>query len=153
MIGREVAAGSGCAIVGLVILFLSRGYEFGTAANIGPGVFPTIAAILLCWCGVVILNRAWSKARAPRTQHAARPCWRAPVAVSAALAAFALLTETAGFLIAAPALILLASRGDPRSTLSEVLALAGFLTGAAALIFVWALGVPLPLWPGSIGAQ
>jgi hypothetical protein len=153
MIGRELAAGLGCTIAGLVILLLSLRYEFATTADIGPGVFPAVAAILLGCCGILISARAWGRARTPRTHDQAREHWRAPIAVSAGLAAFALLIDTAGFLIAAPTLILLASRGDPRSTLSEVVTLAALLTSAAALLFVWGLGLPLRLMPDVIGLQ
>ncbi len=153
MIGRELTAGLACTIAGLVILILSRPYEYGTMADIGPGFFPTMAAILLCSFGVVISARARQAEHVSRPNDSARQFLRGPLAVSAALAAFALLIERAGFLVAAPALILLASRGDPRSTLSDVVTFAALLTVVASLIFVWALGLPLALWPEFIGSN
>ena len=145
MNSREMTAGLVCTIAGAVVLLLSRGYKFGTAADIGPGLFPAMAATLLCSLGVVILAGARSREQAALPNASPRQSWRAPLAVSAAVAAFALSIERTGFLVAAPVLILLASRGDPRSTPSDTLKLAVLLTVAAALIFVWALGLPLPL--------
>jgi hypothetical protein len=63
------------------------------------------------------------------------------------------LIETAGFLIAALTLIVLASRGDAQSRLADVVAFAALLTVAAGVIFVWALGLPLPLLPDVTGFQ
>ena len=72
-------------------------------------------------------------------------------AVAAGLAAFALLLEPLGFPIAGLVLLLVVSSVGERAALSASIPLACAVIAASLLIFVAALGIPLPLWPATMG--
>ncbi|WP_192931175.1 tripartite tricarboxylate transporter TctB family protein [Gemmobacter serpentinus] len=60
---------------------------------------------------------------------------------------FAYAATHLGFVIASPGLIIVGSLADPGVRWRQVLALAIGLTLFGAQVFVWGLGVQVPLWP------
>src|SRR5690606_9665041 len=103
-----------------------------------------IFAVLLA-LGTACLMRAVRPA--PRA-HEPHPRWpRALIAMTGALMLFALTIETLGLALAATLLCLVAALGNSATRYVETLALALFLAAGSTLLFVVALGVPMPIWP------
>ena len=72
-------------------------------------------------------------------------------AVPCAVIAFALLVESAGVVLAAMALVITSSCARAGGRRRDVGLLALALSLLAVLIFVWGLGVPLPVLPPPLG--
>ena len=145
---RDRALGLIVAVAGAVIALSAAKYERGLLRNIGPGFFPILAACVLAGLGLLIATRH----AGDRIESAAavRPTARM-AAVPLAVVAFALLVESAGVILAAMALLIAASCARAGGSWRDVVLLALALPLLAVLIFVWALGVPLPVLPQPFG--
>ncbi|MFT4011822.1 MAG: tripartite tricarboxylate transporter TctB family protein [Paracoccus sp. (in: a-proteobacteria)] len=132
-----------CAIA-LVFLWAGRTLAFGTAARIGPGLFPAVVAGLLLVLGLCQIMLAL------RAGRQALPPWgaRGLAAVMAGLGAFALLMSLGqGLVLAGAAVLVLAGLGQGRFRPVEVALLVLVVITASVLVFHVALGLPMRIWP------
>ncbi|MGA0539669.1 tripartite tricarboxylate transporter TctB family protein [Neotabrizicola sp. VNH66] len=138
---REVMGGLVMALIGAGFLTMSLGYPFGTPRHIGAGVFPAIVAALLVLTGSVILLRGLLR-EGPRI---GRLAWRPLALIAGSIAAFALLLPLAGFGVATVVMVLLSARAHPDFTWPGALSLAAVVTVFGGAVFIYGLGLPLPL--------
>jgi hypothetical protein len=124
---------------------LSHNYGLGNMHRMGPGLFPTLVGVLLTGLGLVIALRAFAIDGPPVPRFHARPIIISLVAIAMFGVALAHLGLIAGVavLVAAGAL---ASR---ESRALETVGLAAMLIAFSVAVFVWLLGLPIPLWPGA----
>jgi hypothetical protein len=108
----------------------------------GPGYFPRVLCVLLLAFGVLAIVRSFLGAGAPIGKLA----WRESVIVCASVVVFGLLLRGAGLVIALVALIAISARASTRFrySLKTALVMSG-LVAFCALVFVKALGLPMPL--------
>jgi putative tricarboxylic transport membrane protein len=141
--GQDVGAGLMFAVFGALGLWLARDYAVGTALRMEPGYVPR----LLCWgmigIGVLIAARGFiaGGAAIPRWH------WRPLLFVLGALIAFRYLVEPAGLPIATFVTVVIAALGSREVRLVDTLLLAVGLAIAAVALFIFALGLPMTLWP------
>jgi hypothetical protein len=144
------------AAAGAAGFLMARDYPFGSGARMGPGYFPTIISFLLIVLGAISIVRAFI-ADGPRIGSIA---WKAIILVIGSVLAFAFLLDTAGFIVAATALLLLSAAASERFRFEwqPALGLIG-LVAFCSLVFVKGLGLAMPLvgpwlqpmmpaWPG-----
>lgn len=128
--------------IGVLTLWLGRHYPVGTASRMGPGYFPNVLAGLLLLFGALALVRGVRSAGPP----VGRIAWKAIAAVLLSTVAFGYLLERAGLVVALVVLIFGCAsasarfRLDLRSTLLAVV-----LIAFCVLVFVKALGLPIPV--------
>ena len=130
-----VCLGTGFAIV-------ARDYSLGTAIRMGPGYFPIALGCLLACVGLISIARGITRSGEPLEAFA----WRPVFFVSLSLILFAVLLTGAGLILALAALLLtapMAARSFRYSVTGALAAIA--LIAFCALVFVEALGLPLPL--------
>ena len=142
---RDIAAGGFFVAVGLAAAaHAMTHYAMGSLRNIGPGMFPTGAGVVLAALGVAMLVPALGRAGVRPTVEAG-----VAVAVLASVAAFALVLPAFGLVPATVALVVVSRLADRRARPLGTLALAAGLSLLAWAIFVLALGVPLDAlrWP------
>lgn len=108
----------------------------------GPGYFPIILSSLLLIFGVVTLIRAFIVPGESVTKFAFKPA----LLIIGSVAVFGVLVERAGFIIAMFVSILMSAYASSEFRLEwrAMLGLCLFIA-AGALLFVKALGVPMPL--------
>jgi len=128
--------------IGIAALSIGREYDQGTATAMGPGYFPNLLSYLLCGLGAVIAIRGLIADGEVVSGLAARP-----FLVLAAVALFALLVTSAGMVLAILALIMVGAAAGHEFRFREVAALAVGLAIFSVVIFQWALGLHLQLWP------
>ncbi|WP_158966698.1 tripartite tricarboxylate transporter TctB family protein [Chachezhania sediminis] len=105
----ELAAGLVIVALGLLVVFESLNYPWGSLRNVGPGIFPFLLGIVLAGLGIaVIFEGRLSDAVAPVVP------WRAMLAICAGLGAFAYLIDRAGAFVAIFALIFLSGFAERR---------------------------------------
>ena len=114
-----------------------RGFSFG--AGTAPRMFATLllglgAAITIV--GVVTEG-----------QHLAKYHWRGPLFVTLAILSFALTIRSMGMIFAAMTSFLIAACGSPETRWVETVIVGACLTAFCALLFPYALGLPLQLLP------
>ena len=142
---RDLGAGLVYLTLGGAAALVARGYPLGSAGGLGPGSLPLALGLLLVAMGVVSLLRCI----ALETEKIGHVAWRGLFLVTAAMLVCALLLPVAGA-IAALAALLLTSAAASRHFRPEPKMLVGAaaLVGVCVLVFVVALGVPLPLFGG-----
>jgi hypothetical protein len=132
-----------CAFAAVGILTAS-GYSLGTAGKMGPGYFPLLLGGVLGMLGAILIARslALDGEPLPRMQIV-------PLAVLAgAVCLFGVMIERFGLIAALAVLTLLSAWAGPQFRWKEAVALAVALTAFSIGVFVYALGLALPIWPG-----
>jgi hypothetical protein len=129
-------------LFGAAALWLARDYGMGSAGRMGPGYFPNVLAALLMLFGVISVVRSFVVPGPPIGKIAIK----AAVLIIGATLAFGFLLPRAGLIVALLALVLIAASASERFRF-DWKALAGLvvLVAFCALVFVKALGVPMPL--------
>jgi Tripartite tricarboxylate transporter TctB family len=136
---------SGLLFIAIALFFitLATRYRFGTPERMGPAFFPIAVGILLGGLGAILVGRALVFDGAPlHRMHLL------PLAVTmAAVVLFGLALQWLGLVIAIVILVVVGSYADRATRLTESIGLAAFLSVFSVAIFVWLLGLPLPVWP------
>jgi putative tricarboxylic transport membrane protein len=142
---KDFWAGLFFVAVGIGFILLASQYRMGTMHRMGPGMFPTLVGALLAVLGAITTLRSFvlTGERVPRF-HAR------PIGVSlVAIVLFALALQWLGLIAAVAVLVLLGAWAARDVRPLENLALAAVMIAFSVAVFVWLLGLPLPLWPGA----
>ena len=139
---KDVWAGLLLIAIGAAALFLARNYAFGTALRMGPGFFPIVLSAVLILFGLYIL------AMGLRSGAVIEGSWslRALVILPLSLVLFGVLMERAGFVPAMLVLIFGSATASTEFRVVEALLFSVGLTALSVAVFVWALGLPYPLF-------
>ena len=130
---------------GIAAIVIGSNYTLGTAVRMGPGYFPRILGILLILLGGALAIRALRL----RGDPLPRWKWRPTLIVLGSVVLFGLIVTHAGLVLSTILLVVLASAASPEFRLKEA-AISGVLLAALAVgVFVIALKLQLPIWPGS----
>jgi hypothetical protein len=129
-------------LAGAAALYLGADYPVGRAGRMGPGYFPAVIASLLILFGVVSIVRSLVTSSATVRIGAIKPL----LLITGAIAAFGLLLDRLGLVVALVVLIVMSAAASEHfrfrwSAAAGLVALVLF----CALVFVKALGVPMPL--------
>ena len=124
-------------------LFATRNLAVGHAADMGPGYMPRVVALALMAFGLFFSGRGLWRTRVGIAPVQLRPL----LAILASVGVFALTAERLGLAIASVLAVILASFATREGRLVETVAFAVALSGAAVLLFVKVLGLPIPVWP------
>jgi putative tricarboxylic transport membrane protein len=114
-----------------------RGFSFGA------GTAPRMFASLLLGLGAAIAIVGV----VTEGQHLAKYHWRGPLFVTLAILSFALTIRSMGMIFAAMTSFLIAACGSPETRWVETVIVGACLTAFCALLFPYALGLPLQLLP------
>ncbi|WP_065749903.1 tripartite tricarboxylate transporter TctB family protein [Bradyrhizobium paxllaeri] len=124
-------------------LVATRNLTVGHAADMGPGYMPRVVAFALMGFGLFFTGRGLWRVRVGIAPVQLRPL----LAIVASVGVFALTAERLGLAIASVVTVILASLATREGRIVETIAFAILLSGAAVLLFVKLLGLPIPIWP------
>ena len=130
----------GFAVVGVLA---ARGYSFGSAGKMGPGYFPLLLGLVLGALGAVLIGRSLILDGEPVPRFHVAPL--AVIAVAVCL--FGALIEPLGLVLSLVVLTLMSVSAGAQFRLLETLALTVLLIVFSVGVFVYALGLPLNIWP------
>lgn len=143
-INKDVVAGAIFVAFALGFGVISTNYQMGSLAQMGPGYYPALLSAILAGFGIAIgiagLRKGSEKIVAVR-----------PLALIAVLGSpllFAATVRSLGFVPAVILTSLVATIAAPKMTLIQRLGATAILTLGCTAIFIWALGIPLPLLGG-----
>ena len=140
---KDFLSGLMFVALGLFGLWLTADLEIGTSDAMATGYFPRMICILLAGVGVVVAAVALFTSGAPaEAWH-----WRPFLIVSLATVAFAVLLKPLGFVVTVLVTVVLPGFAGRAPRLLPLLALACAIVVVTAGLFVFALRIPLPLWP------
>jgi putative tricarboxylic transport membrane protein len=143
---KDVLAGLMFMAIAALGLWVSRNYPIGTALRMSTGYVPRLLCWVLLLLGGAVLISGIRNAEAER-QREKDVRWRPLILIPAALVAFALSIERLGIVVAGALLIGISGLASRDLRIIEV-GLAGIvLILATWAIFVWGLGLTIPVWP------
>lgn len=143
LVSVDVFAGSLFCLFGAATVWFALRLGFGTAGRLGPGAFPTLLGYGLILTGLAVALRGFLRAGAAIERIA----WRPLVAILGGLIVFGLMVPRLGLVIATILAAVIARLGQRPVKAVETAILAVSLAVFVAAVFVWALGVSIPVWP------
>ncbi|MFL4967725.1 MAG: tripartite tricarboxylate transporter TctB family protein [Xanthobacteraceae bacterium] len=126
-----------------VAVLAARGYAMGTAGRMGPGYFPMALGLVLGLLGLLIIARSVVAGSGAISGLQLRPL----LVLAGAVLTFGLLIERLGLVITLVVVVAASAVASRESRPLEVAALAATLAAFSVGIFVYALRLPLPVWP------
>jgi hypothetical protein len=129
--------------LGGLALALASPLSVGTAAAMGPGYVPRGLAVLIMLYGAALGVRALFSGREAMPSIELRPL----LLIFGAVALFAVLLPIVGLALTSLALVLCAGTAAYDVRFRENAIAAVILAAFAVVLFVMALGLPIPVWP------
>jgi hypothetical protein len=142
---RDFWSGVLFIVTGVLFMVLSRQYQLGTAAKMGPGYFPTILGGIMAALGLLIMIPSFSS-RGPEVK-VARIDVKTIVLVLVAVAVYALTLPTLGFIVSLFLLILISSFASHEFSLKATLVSSVVLLVFSYVVFVKGLELQFPFIP------
>ncbi len=140
---RDLGASLVYLVLGGGTVLIARTYPLESAQGPGPGYLPLVLGVLLVGMGIVSLLRSVVL----KTDSIDDVAWRGLFFIIAAILVCGLSLPKAGAVIALSALVLISAAASCHFRLDPKMLLGGaVLVGICVLVFVVALGVPLPLF-------
>lgn len=147
---RDFWSGLLFVAVGLAFAWGATAYKFGDSSEPGPGFFPFGLGLLTALLGLVVLFESLIVERADG-DPIGRVAWRPLVLVVGAVVLFGWGLPRWGMLVMLPLLVLCAALAGDEFRVREVIVAALVLTALCWAIFVWGLGLTIPVAPWLIG--
>ena len=142
---KDFWAGLIFVAIGTGFILLATQYRYGDMHRMGPAMFPTLVGALLALLGAIVAVRAFVLTGEPVPRLHARP-----LAVSlVAIVLFGVALQWLGLVSAVAVLVRVGACAARQVRPLESVALAVALVLFSVAVFVWLLGLPLPLWPSS----
>lgn len=136
---KDIAGGLLLAVLGSYVLYSSFGFGIGTATRMGAGYLPMVLGLALLVIGLLV---ALPALRVPASLP--RLAWRPFLCVIGGMVGFYLTVGWFGLVPAIWALVGISTLADREITAVGVLGLMAAVSVAAWLVFIVALGLPLP---------
>jgi putative tricarboxylic transport membrane protein len=145
---QDFAAGLFLAAVGCLAIWQGADLPMGSVRQMGPGMLPRALAVLTILCGLAIATRAIRfDDRQPHGAGLERWSVRAPLFILGAIVTFGLAVRPLGLLVASPLAVAIAALASDETRPREVTVFAVLLTLFCFTLFIWLLGLPIPIAP------
>ncbi|WP_051904119.1 tripartite tricarboxylate transporter TctB family protein [Neorhizobium vignae] len=141
---QDFGAGILFILFGAVGLYVGSDLSFGSARNMGPGYFPMIICGLIALIGLIVT----AKSLAIEGPAIERIRFRPIIFILLAIAAFGILISEIGAVISSILLIMFAAYARRDVNPIETVVFAVTTAAFVVIIFVYALGQPMPVWWG-----
>lgn len=128
-------------LFGLAAVVIARDYAMGNAGRMGPAYFPTVLGWILAAIGAVALVRSFMTSGENVEKFAIKEL----LLVLGAVLLFGILVRGAGLVAAVIALIMVSAYASIKFRWTSSIALAVGLAVFSVLLFVKALGLPMPI--------
>lgn len=132
-------------LIGITGLYFGKDLTYGTAGRMGPGYFPFLLSIIIIALGAGIGVKSLFVEGPPIEA----PVFRPLAFVVASIIVFGYLIDYIGLFLTAIALTFLAAYARKDVKVFETAIFAVGLSVGTVLVFVYALGQPLPAWWGN----
>lgn len=126
-----------------VAIFVARGYSMGAAGRMGAGYFPMALGIVLGALGLILITRAFFVSGDKVDRLALRPL----LTIVLAVCLFGVTIQRFGLVLSLIGVVAVSAIASRDSRPIEVAALAAALAAFSVAIFVYALRLPLTIWP------
>jgi hypothetical protein len=129
-----------------VALMAARGYSLGAAGKMGPGYFPVMLGSVLAFIGLILVVRSFVIDGEAVTRIKILPL----AVIATAVVLFGVLLQPLGLILSLALVTVVSAFASRESKPVEVAALTCVLAAFAVGVFVYALRLPLPVWPAML---
>jgi len=140
---QDFATGLLFVAVGIAALWIGADYPMGTPQRPGTGVLPAILAWFLIGTGALL----WLKAVVTDSPNLTSWAWRPAIMITLAIVAFALLIDRLGLVVTMVVSMTLVALGTPETRWREYLPFAVIMLAIGVSVFIYGLGMPIPILP------
>ena len=146
---KDFWAGIMFAAFGIFFIVTAQENELGTAARMGPAYFPTLLGICLTALGIICsLKGILARPENPDDDGKVTAFrWELLGLILGSIAVFCVLLDFTGFVIAMGLMIAICSVAGGEFRTKEVIALVIVIAGLCWVIFVYLLGMVIPVIP------
>jgi hypothetical protein len=144
---KNVLAGLMFIAIAALGLWISRNYPVGTALRMSTGYVPRLLCWMLIGLGAIVLIQGVRETDADRNTEGALFAFKPILIVSASLVAFGLTLERLGLVFAIVIMVAIASPAARDLKVWESAAAALGLIVLSWTIFIFGLGLTIPVWP------
>ena len=137
-------------VFGMATVVLSRKYNLGTTARMGPGYFPTMLGVIMAGIGAISIGRSFLS---PDGGQISPLNLGLLARLLLSVVAFGFLLNPMGLFIAAFVAVFVASWAGPEFNLGEGIVVAAVLSASSWLVFVYGLRQTMPVWPAALAAH
>jgi hypothetical protein len=141
---QDLGAGIVFILIGAAGLIFGRELSMGTPGRMGPGYFPTLLSYIIIAIGVFVAARSFTLEGPPLERFYFRPL----AFVVGAIILSGYLLNWFGLVLTSIAVAVISSYARRDVKLLEVLLLGVGMGLFSVVVFVYALGQPLPAWWG-----
>lgn len=141
---KDVLAGLLLILLGGFAMAVARDYPMGVAMRMGPGYFPTVLGGILFLFGATVLIRGIRTGDKVRGEWG----WKPLALITLSIVLFGFIVERLGMIPALAALFFVCAAAGREFRFKEVLALTVLMSAFTAVVFLYALKLPYPLFPG-----
>lgn len=141
---KDFLAGLLFMLLGGLAVALASNYPMGSAMRMGPGYFPTVLGAILFLFGAYVLVRGVRSGGNTLGAWAGRPL----AFITLSIVLFGAIVDRAGMIPALAAMFFVAAAAGREFRVKEVLLLAVVMSTFTAVVFLYGLRLPYPLFPG-----
>jgi len=134
-------------VFGLAAVIIGRDYSMGTAGRMGPAYFPTILGGLLTLIGLIGVVRSMIRTGSPIGRFAIREI----LLVLFSVVVFGLLVRGAGLALSVVLVVVISGFASAKFKLGPYVLLGVGMSVFCVLLFVKALGLPMPMFGPWLG--
>lgn len=139
---QDLGAGVVFLLIGLAGIVLGRDLDFGSARNMGPGYFPVLISGFIVLIGAIVAGRSFSIEGPAVERLQVRPL----LMLLVALAVFSFLIREIGVVLTSILMMIVAAYARPNVNIIETVVFAVCVATFVAVVFVFGLNQPMPLW-------
>ena len=140
---QDFVGGLALIAIALFALWASSDLQGMHGFSFGAGTAPRMFAVLLLGLGIAVMVVGL----VADGEHITTYAWRGPLFVSSAILSFALTIRPLGLVVSAFASFIISALGTPETKWKETIIVGICLTIGCSLLFPYALGLPLQLFP------
>jgi putative tricarboxylic transport membrane protein len=140
---QDFVGGIALIAIALFALWASSDLQGMHGFSFGAGTAPRMFAVLLLGLGIAVMVVGLLT----EGPHLATYAWRGPLFVSLSILSFAITIRPLGLVISAFASFIISALGTPETRWKETIIVGICLTIGCSLLFPYALGLPLQLFP------
>jgi len=128
-------------VIGLAFLVVAQDYAFGTARRMGPSFFPTVLSVILAVIGVVTIVRSFLTDGEKIQGFALKGL----ILITLGSIIFGVVIRGAGMIAGVALITLITAYGSVKFHWRTAIIMAVVLAAFCAVVFVYALGLPIPI--------
>ena len=147
---RDFVSGLMFIVVGVIFAVGATNYSMGSSAKPGAGYFPLILSVIMAILGAVVLFKSLT-IETEGGDPIGDIAWRPLLVIVAAVLMFGLALPRLGMFATIPLLIVMVSFAGDEFSWKGVLASSIVLTLFSWVVFIWGLGLTIPLKPAFMG--